>query len=164
MRATSRVRGGQLTRERIAQLETAIREFNNTKEVAVGFPINAQGLAQPNAVYDNKASIIEVAIWNNYGLGVPRRPFMDLARDKIKEKYFQIMQELGYKILDGTSTVENALRVAGQVAVVEVQRAIMTGPWQPNAPQTVAQKRSNRPLIDTRTMHNRVTFVVRDKR
>ena len=53
------------------------------KEVAVGFPRGGSGLGNPH--YKNGASILLVAVANNYGLGVPRRAFMELAAEKIRK-------------------------------------------------------------------------------
>lgn len=133
------------------------------KEVAVGYPVDVSGLGVPEPNYDDEASIIEVALKNNYGLGVPRRAFMDLASQYMKKTYKEVMEELGPKLLSGDATLEKVLEVAGLAAAEDVRKAITEGEWQPNSKATIERKGSDVPLIDTMTMHNRATHMVRDK-
>lgn len=132
-------------------------------EVAVGYPVNAEGLGVPEAAYDGDASIIEVALANNYGINVPQRPFMDLAARDMRKTYKRVMEALGPRILEGTARIERVLDVAGTEAEEDVRRAITEGGWQPNSPATIERKGSDKPLVDTATMLNRVTHVVRTK-
>lgn len=147
---------------KLEQLKKRLGE-SDKYEVAVGYPANAQGLGEPEAAYDGEASVIEVALANNYGIDVPRRPFMDLAAKNMQKTYKEIMNKLGPRITQGTAKPEKVLDVAGLAAEEDVRRAIRDGEWQPNSPATIARKKSSKPLIDTMTMHNRVTHVVRPK-
>lgn len=133
-------------------------------ECAVGFPVDDSGLGTPEPAYDGHASIIEVAISNNYGLDVPERPFMDLAQTLMEGTYGRVMRKLGPKILSGEAKIEKVLEVAGLEAETDVRDAIDNGGWLPNAPATIKAKGSSKPLIDTATMRNRTTHVVRVKR
>ena len=134
-------------------------------ECAVGYPVDASGLGTPEAAYDGKASIIQVAIWNNYGVeGNPGRPFMDLASKTMQTTYKDMMRQLGPKLMKGEASIEKVLDVIGLKAEDDVRKAIMDGDWSPNSPATIARKKSNRPLVDTGTMRNRVTHKVRRAR
>lgn len=145
---------------RLANLEKLLKEAARF-EVAVGFPVGKDGLAQP--WYDGGASIIDVAIYNNYGMGVPRRPFMDLATQKMQELYRTEMKALSERITAGTINIERTLNAIGMKAAEEVRKAIMDGEWEPNDPATVARKGSDRPLIDSGEMARRATHHVRPK-
>lgn len=150
------------TMEALRKIKSALK-YADKKEVAVGYPVDASGLGVPEPNYDDEASIIEVALKNNYGLGVPRRAFMDLASQYMKKTYKEVMEELGPKLLSGDATLEKVLEIAGLAAAEDVRKAITEGEWQPNSKATIERKGSDVPLIDTMTMHNRATHMVRDK-
>ena len=134
-------------------------------ECAVGYPVDASGLGTPEAAYDGNASVIQVAIWNNYGTDtMPSRPFMDLAAQNMRKTYKDMMQALGPKLMKGEAKLEKVLDVIGLKAEEDVRKAIMDGDWAPDSPATIALKKSSRPLVDTGTMMNRVTHSVRQAR
>ncbi len=152
--------GGSAISATLGRMTQAARDAAKW-QCAVGYPVGKQAVAQPNPAYDNGESVITVAIRNNYGLGVPRRPFMDLAKRHMVDTYRRIMQELGPKVIDGTARIERVLDVAGLEAEEDIRTSIMDGEWLPNAPATVRRKGSDRPLVDTMSMHNLVTHHVR---
>ncbi len=163
MRVTARVRGKL---QNLKNLEKTYKKLvaESKVECAVGYPVNASGLGTPEAAYDDRASVIQVALWNNYGTDkTPARPFMDLAAREMGELYKKGMKTLGPKIARGEARVEKVLDVLGLQAEECVRKAIMDGEWAPNAPETIKRKKSERPLVDTGTMRNRVTHVVRAK-
>lgn len=163
MKVIARVRS-KLTN--LLKLETNYKKLvaESNVECAVGYPVNASGLGTPEPAYDDRASVIQVALWNNYGTDrTPSRPFMDLAAREMREVYSKGMKTLGPKIARGEARVEKVLDVLGLQAEECVRKAIMDGEWQPNAPETIRRKKSERPLVDTATMRNRVTHVVRAK-
>lgn len=133
------------------------------KEVAVGYPVDVSGLGVPEPNYDDEVSIIEVALKNNYGLGVPRRAFMDLASKSMEDTFIKVMSELGPPLMNGEADIEKVLDVAGLLAEDDVRNAIREGNWRPNSKATIERKGSDVPLIDTGTMVNRVTHRVRDR-
>ena len=145
---------------RLANLEKLLKDAAQF-EVAVGFPATKEGLGQP--WYDGGASIIDVAIWNNYGMGVPARPFMDLARGKMQELYRVEMAKLAENIRAGNINIERTLNAIGMKAAEEVRKAIFDGGWAPNDPETARRKGSDRPLVDTGEMARRATHHVRRK-
>lgn len=160
IRINVRNSGGERIKARLEQIKKALQQAGGY-EVAVGYPVGAGNLGQPNPAYDNGASVIEVALANNYGINVPQRPFMDLAAKNMKNTYQRTMEQLGPKIIDGTANVEKVLDVAGLEAEEAVRKAIMDGAWEPNAESTIRAKGSDRPLVDTHSLHNFVTHKVR---
>lgn len=148
--------------EAIHRLRSVLDKVDK-KEVAVGYPVGVTGLGVPEPAYDDEASIIEVALKNNYGLGVPRRAFMDLASKYMEETYKEVMDQLGPKLMRGEAELEKVLDVAGTAAAEDIRKAITQGNWLPNSQLTIVLKGSDVPLIDTMTMHNRATHLVRDK-
>lgn len=128
-------------------------------EVAVGFPKGKASIGSP--YYPSGASVLEVAIANNYGLGVPRRPFMSVAAQRMRPMYRQQIQKFAPALLAGKVSPEIALNVVGRLATDIIRKTITTGEWVPNSPETIAQKGSDRPLIDTGHMRMSATYVVR---
>ena len=126
------------------------------KEVAVGFPA---GKAQ---AYPDGTEVAFVAACHVYGLGVPRRDFMGLALDGIREKAMPIM----HKVVQAKTENEAKalLNAAGLVAQKEIQKAIVDLEDPPLAPETIERKGSDNPLIDTGHMLQSVTYIVRDKK
>lgn len=129
-------------------------------ECAVGFPVGKSSVGSPH--YPSGQSIIEVAIDNNFGTEkIPRRPFMDMATPKIQKEYKALMAKLMKRLNEGSLDYKAALQAAGLKAEAEIRKTITAGPFKPNTPETIKQKKSSKPLIDTGDMRKYVTHVVR---
>lgn len=132
------------------------------KEVAVGFPAGVNGLGNPH--YEDGASIVEVAAANNFGhQGAPARRFMELGAKKANPKFRKLMRQGMRRVNKGDITVDTLLQTAGLQAEADIRDAITTGPWAPNSPETIARKKSSKPLIDTGDMRKYVTSQVRNR-
>lgn len=154
--------GASISRKNPKALEGLRKRFEKaaSKEIAVGFP---KGKAQ---AYPDGTSVIEVAARHVFGVGVPVRDFMSMAKPGIHEKtkpiLVKITQLSGQE--QGDDKAVTALQNgAGQVAQAEIQQAIIELDDPPNAPSTIAAKGSGNPLIDTGHMKDSVTYVIRDK-
>jgi len=129
-------------------------------EAAVGFPRGKGGVA--SAHYDTGASILEVAIWNNFGMAtMPRRAFMELAGKEMQAKFRKMIHDAVKRINSGEITLKTVLKAAAQMGEAEIRKAITDGSWTPNAPATIRRKKSAQPLIDTGAMRKYVTSDVR---
>lgn len=134
-----------------------------THEAAVGFPAGKNSVTNPH--YDNGASIVEVAIWNNFGTDrIPRRPFMDDAAPKMQKEYKKILKSAMKRVNAGETTLQAVLKAAALKSEAIVREQITTGQYVPNAPATIAAKKSSKPLIDSGDMNKYVTSVVRKKK
>ena len=131
------------------------------KEVAVGFPRGESGLGKPH--YKNGASILLVAVANNYGLGVPRRAFMELAAEKIRKWFPRYMRTAMPDAEAGKVPIEDVLENAGSLGADLVKEAIADGDWEENAEATKRKKGSDKPLIDTDAMRQAATWQGRDR-
>jgi hypothetical protein len=153
------------------------------REVAVGFPRGVQGLnvkvypvahqkSAPLQARAKGASVLDVAVWNNYGVpsrNIPARPFMQMSAVKMPRAVHELMRKITAKakekgVLLGPQGVERAYKAIGQLAVSIVRDTITTGSYVPNSPITIARKQSDKPLIDTGLLRKFVTFVVRATR
>lgn len=148
-------------------------------EAAAGFPSGQKELNTPH--YDNGASIIDVALWNNYGTyNSPARDFMTPSGKKAKERWNKIAPDLYNEVVNGKLDAVEALENAGQIGATEIKKAIVDLKTPANAPITVKGgwmhnkksgklfkvegKKSNNPLVDTGAMANAATYVVRKKK
>ena len=123
----------------------------NSPEIAVG-------------VFDGQepdgTTVAEVALWNHEGTDtIPARPFIriGLRSDKVKNTIEKALRA----VLDGRVTAARAAELVGLQGRNEVVREISQGIDPPNAPSTIARKRSNKPLIDTGILRSKITYKVR---
>lgn len=130
------------------------------REVAIGFPKGEGNIANP--WYENGASILDVAIWNNFGTRyTPRRPFMDLAAPKLQEMWKDLLVATQQKIREGKISHDSVLHVAALRGESIVRAEIDSNIPPPNSPETIARKKSDHTLIDTGDMRKHVKGVVR---
>lgn len=131
------------------------------KEVAAGFPHGSEAGSQ---TYDNGASVLDVAIWNQFGTNrIPARPFIDRAVDRIENDESGSGSYIAKQVIDGKISSGTALKQIGLVAENAIREAITDDMYEPNAPSTIRRKRSSKPLIDTGKMRQAVTSVVRNR-
>jgi len=126
------------------------------KEIAVGFP---KGKAN---AYPDGTPVALVAACHVYGMGVPVRDFMALAKPDIIRR---TKKALGLLKKGGLNSVQ--IEIAQNAAGVEAEAAIKKGITDMNspplAPATIKAKGSSKPLIDTEHMRDSVTYVIRDR-
>lgn len=127
-------------------------------EVNIGF--------QHDATYNRSNSnakevkyVAQVAYDNNYGNGVPARPFFTNVVDGDKD-YQRIFEEY---IKEGYP-VAQALTFIGIEMQQDIQQEIITLREPPNSPATIARKKSSNPLVDTGHMGDSVTYVIKGVR
>lgn len=103
-------------------------------------------------------TVAEYASKNEYGIGVPKRPFMRVSFDNNQAKYQRVIDRLSPQITDGKITVRKALELLGQTCKSEIQKTIVDAKnWaQPNSPAWIAEKGSSSPLIDTGRMRQSI--------
>lgn len=131
-----------------------------TKYVAVGvLASEATG-----RIYENGVNVLQVAAIHEYGLGPsPERSFLRAPqelRQKELKNFINIQLE---KVLDGRS-VSQGLGLIGVYAVNLSQQAFDTsgfGSWPALSSSTINSKGSSKPLIDTGTLKNSVTWEIR---
>jgi len=144
----------ELKRKKKFDLPKKINTIENTS-IKVGFP----AVKKETHSEDNQGvSAVFKATVNNFGLGVPKRPFMAISFAKNKNTYKKlILKELGkIEKLDFTKFA-NKLGILGQG---HVQKEIIALRSPANNPATISAKGSSNPLINTGHMLQSVTFSV----
>lgn len=132
------------------------------KGVVAGFPKGR--LNTPH--YENGESIIDVAIKNNYGMGVPRRDFMTPSSKKWMKFFSESLDIVRRDILENKIDPDKFLKAMGQKGSDIISKEIIALDTPPNAPSTIAKKGSSNPLVDTGAMARSTTWQIRraDKR
>jgi hypothetical protein len=113
-------------------------------------------------VYDNGMNVISIGAIHEYGAGVPRRSFLRVPF-RIKRDTMDEAIETQFRDVAKGKPLDVALGLVGVEAVNIVKDAFVTqgyGTWPTNAPETIEQKGSSRPLIDTRLLSRSITWVV----
>ena len=134
---------------------------------AVGFPGNK---SQSNKAHgDSGMTNAQVAIANEFGSApgvkpiVPARPFVAETVKRHKKPLQDLARDMLGMISKGEMSTKIALGRMGTDGVDKMRETIVQSKtWAiRNADFTKAKKRSETPLIDTKAMHNAVTFDVR---
>lgn len=100
--------------------------------------------------------VAEVAYNNNYGNGVPARPFFTAVVEKEaeSEKYWDLL-EVAY---DNGMPFYQAMELIGTEMKQDIQRSIIDWKTPPNSPATIKRKGSSNPLVDTGHMGDSVSY------
>lgn len=94
-------------------------------------------------------NMAEIGYINEFGGGnVPARPFIRSAVDMNEARIYGLMQQQYSRILEGRQTAEGSLRSTGVYVEGLIKQRIRAITSPPNAPYTIAQKGSSKPLID----------------
>lgn len=134
------------------------------KRVVAGFPKGK--LNNPHyEPEDGKPgpSIIDVAIWNNFGIGVPRRDFMNPASQEWQKYFEQMVEASKDEIINGEIDIDNFLNLMGQAGAEFISDAIVKLKRPPNSPYTIARKKSSNPLVDSGDLSKAPVYEIRIK-
>lgn len=158
-------------------LKDMIERLKKAPTIAVGFPFSLR--SRSDAKEPNGASVVDVAIWNNFGTEtIPERRFMEAAATQIPTQTKSQRLKLVKAVLDGKMPMEQATEILGVEAVMVIRKII--NEWQdpPNSPLTInggwitlkngkrchiKGKKANNPLVDTGLMRNMVTWELREE-
>lgn len=142
-------------------LPRLLKRWGDQSELAIGWP---SGTDAVGIKYPDGTPVVLVAATNTFGSqsrNIPARPFMQESAVPAIDATQPVAAGLIPALNAGKTTIEQILQTMGPFAVGAFQRTIQTGKWEPNAPATIARKKSERPLIDTGLMRQSITFVVR---
>lgn len=108
-------------------------------------------------------TVAEIAALQEFGSSdghTPERSFMRSTLEAKRDKLREMSVDLIDKILAGEMDVERAKGILGAYLAAEMKKTITTGEGvpPPNAPSTVAEKGSSRPLVDSSRMVNAITW------
>lgn len=109
----------------------------------------------------NGASLADVARWNHWGTAtIPSRPFLLMALSGDRAEVQRIVKQVSKAVMLGKLSVDQGLNLLGIWGVKETQRVIALGVEPPNAPSTIKQKGSSKPLIRYGQLRNSISFKI----
>lgn len=136
------------------------------KGVVAGFPRGR--LNTPHYESDEKGkpgpSIIDVAIWNNFGIGVPRRDFMTPSSKRWNKFFKESLAKVQKEMLEDKIDPDKFLKAMGQKGSDIISQEIIALQTPPNSPATIAKKKSSNPLVDTGDMARSTTWQIRENK
>jgi hypothetical protein len=113
-------------------------------------------------------TVVDVALRNEFGIGVPERSFIRSTTDTNSAKYRAGIRRAFRDLLEGAIAKgevdprkAKALERLGLQVTGDIKRAIADGIAPANAPSTIAKKGSDTPLIDTGRMRQALSHEVR---
>lgn len=129
--------------------------------VAVGLPSEKIG----GKVYGNGMSVIQVGAIHEYGAGNnPRRSFLRVPFDTKKDEITAAIAAQFRSVFEDGVDAKKALGLVGAEATNISKGAFRArgyGTWPDIKQSTKTAKGSSQPLIDTGTLRNSITWIVR---
>ena len=121
------------------------------------------GYQRGDATDEEGVDYCDIAMWNELGTErSPSRPFLRKSVDENEDKIKSFMSNQAKKLTKGASA-EQILKEVGIFQKDLIQEKITEGDFVPNAPSTIRQKKSSKPLIDTGRMRQSVNYVIKKK-
>jgi hypothetical protein len=129
--------------------------------VAVGLPAEKVG----GKVYGDEMTVVRVGAIHEYGLGNnPRRSFLNVPFSKNKDAMDAGIAQQFNDVFAKGKKAEAALGLVGAIATNVAKGAFTTrgyGVWPDIKSGTKTSKGSSQVMIDTGTLRNSITYVVR---
>lgn len=157
----ARVKAKFPTNAILKKIEKA-REFLDTRDriVLVGIPGNDQ---QPTG--ESTAGIARVHEFGSPKKNIPERSFLRAGIRAANEELIALSKRDMKKVVRGKMTMTMAMNRLGVMAVGQVQKYIgQSENFAPLSARTIAEKGSDKPLIDTGNMRQSITYVVEVKK
>lgn len=108
-------------------------------------------------------SVAQVARFNEFGLGVPKRPFMRPAVFEHKADLTNNLHKRYRQAIRDNQDTMMVLENFGKDVAGLIREQIANTNEPPNAPSTIKRKGANTPLRDTRLMLNSVSYQAEER-
>jgi len=146
--------------KRMKALEDSMNKAKK-KAVFVGLPSEKVG----GEIYGDGQTIMTIGAIHEYGAGNnPKRSFLRTPFIMHKKKINEFIAKQFERTIDGVK-VDDALGMVGAYCRNISVKAFTTkgyGKWKALEPETVKRKGSSKPLIDTGTLRNAISWVIRN--
>jgi len=139
----------------LAGLAELARRFQTREEVHVGVPEGAKEA--------DGTPIALVAAAHEFGVpskNIPERSFMRTGLRRALPHLRVLNLDSLKKVAEGIYSIHMALDRLGLVASSAVKREIVTGTFAPLQPATIKRKGSDKPLIDSASLYQAMTWAV----
>lgn len=125
----------------------------NPQVVQVGIPAGPQ---------QDGVSLAMIGAAHEFGVPgkIPERPWLYTSVVENRAFFIELNKRNLAAILKGQQTIKGALGQLGAAAEGRAKQKIYTGPFTPNAPETIRRKGSSKPLIDKGALVQSIKFEV----
>ncbi len=130
------------------KLETTFKDGKN-QSVKIGFP---SANSKTTSMEDGVTALFKATV-NNFGLGVPKRPFMAMAFAKNANKYKKYIAKH-----IGDTKQKDMLETLGVIGEGDIRDTLKHGSFISNAQSTIDAKGEDRPLTDSSHMYKSVSW------
>ena len=103
-----------------------------------------------------KVTMANIAAWNEFGAGVPQRPFLSSTIDSSK-----VINEMEQRFINGViggKSIKSGLHSAGKFLKSSIRDAIKNWATPPNSPSWIEEKGKNDPLVWTGQLMNTIDY------
>lgn len=156
----SRVSAGGRIVERDLGHKEIVRRLGEIKGMTVKVGILESAGIHPGPEGLSNAEIGTVHEYGDPSRNIPQRSFIGSAMDEQRDALVKFAAASVRSAIDGKRNVREAGSLLGEKAKAAIQSKIVTGPFVPNAPRTIALKGSSKPLIDTGHLRQSVSYEV----
>ena len=160
-------KGGEIKQKNPGYIERLLNTFRDPPDIVIGFPMGKASSIQ----YPDGTPLIDVAVYNNYGtfnddgsVHIPARPFMDVGGLNAALETKSMRKVLLRRVREGKIRMNDAMDMIGAKAAAVMKRTIRDFDDPPNAPSTIAKKKSANPLVDTGLLMQSVTWELRKRK
>lgn len=121
----------------------------------------------PSKTYESGLNVDLVAMWMEYGadefnVHYPARPFFRSAIDANMDKIKLLYEKRLDLIVQGRMTAKELGEELGRYVKEKVQEMIMYGEYEVLAESTIANKGSDKPLMDTKKLYGSIIFEIEE--
>jgi hypothetical protein len=139
-----------------------VKAIHETAENPLSITVGVHS-GEGSATYEDGATVLEVAIWNEFGTSrIPARSFLRAWFDENRDEAKELWEALLKQVALGKITREVAIERFGLHCVGQIQERIASNIPPPNADSTVKRKGSSVALIDTGQLRSSITFKAGD--
>lgn len=117
---------------------------------------------QHGSKHKEGGDLVEIAAVNEFGSEdgrIPERSFIRSTEREETRNIERLKQRLMQRVFEGRLDWRAAVATLGEYMEGRIKRKISTLRHPPNAPSTIAQKGSDKPLIDTGYMRSQVRHI-----
>ena len=105
--------------------------------------------AAAEAAGESGKTVADIATYNEFGLGVPKRSFIRGYVDENRQPIGDLMVRMCKAVAAGKLSAANGFTALGLKLAANIQERISRGIAPANAPETIKRKGSSKPLINT---------------
>ena len=144
--------------------ERFFRELQNlsAKQVRVGLKRGKKGKRHNGT--SSQTDLVDIALYNELGTStIPSRPFLAQTVQMHEEEIKEMAATEISQTLIGKKDSQQAFNAIGEDVRQKVQNRINEGQFVPTAPSTIKHNGHDRPLIDTGTMRDNISYTICEK-